>query len=235
MKNKPFLGSSIPILIVTGIITVVLFRFLSCSKDDKNPVKPSSNIDNYTYKTVQIGDQVWMAENLKVTHYRNGDAVPNVTNASEWENLSTGAYCNYDNKTTHVATYGRLYNWYAVNDSRNIAPIGWHVASDAEWQTLIDYLGGADVFGGKLKEMGNTHWQSPNTGATNESGFSALPGGVRYSHGEFTDLGYCACFWSSTETNNKFAMCCWLLHTWSGANHMVCLKYWSLSVRCVKD
>ena len=147
-----------------------------------------TDIDGNTYQTVKIGDQWWMAENLKVTCYRNGDAIPNITDGTTWASLSTGAYCEYNNDINNVATYGRLYNWYAVTDSRNIAPAGWHVPSDAEWKQLEMYLGmsqseadatgwrGTDE-GGKLKEVGTMHWNSPNTGATNESGFTALPGG----------------------------------------------------------
>lgn len=136
-----------------------------------------TDYDGNVYQTVLIGDQCWMMENLKVTHYRNGDPIPHVTDGVTWGNLTSGAYCNYNNDEGNVATYGRLYNWYAVDDSRNIAPAGWHVPSDAEWQTLVDYLGGDAVAGGKMKEAGTTHWASPNTGATNESGFTALPGG----------------------------------------------------------
>ena len=108
-----------------------------------------TDIDGNLYYTVKIGEQWWMLENLRVTHYRNGDAIPNVTDDAEWEGLSTGAYCDYDNDPANVATYGRLYNWYAVGDSRNIAPAGWHVPSDDEWQTLVDYLGGSSVAGGE--------------------------------------------------------------------------------------
>jgi hypothetical protein len=115
------------------------------------------DIDGNAYHTVTIGNQVWMVENLKVTHYRNGDAIPNVTDGTAWLDLTTGAYCEYDNDVNNVATYGRLYNWYSVNDSRNIAPAGCHVPSDDDWQTLVDYLGGDAVAGGKMKEIGSTH------------------------------------------------------------------------------
>jgi len=156
------------------------------------------DFDGNVYNTVKIGTQVWMDENLKVTHYRNGNDIPNVTDGTGWSNLTTGAYCNYDNNPNNANTYGRLYNWYAVIDNRNIAPTGWHVPSDADWQILIDYLGGYAFSGGKLKEAGTTHWISPNTGATNESGFSALPAGYRYYNGSYFSLGGDAIFWSST-------------------------------------
>jgi uncharacterized protein (TIGR02145 family) len=171
-----------------------------------------TDIDGNVYQTIKIGNQWWMAENLKVTHYRNGDAIPNVTSDSQWENFSSGAYCAYDNDNDHVATYGLLYNWYAVDDSRNIAPEGWHVPTDAEWKALEMHLGmsqseaddtgtrGTDE-GGKLKETGTTHWNSPNTGATNSSGFTALPGGKRGNRatsGRFAGFGDYAIYWTAT-------------------------------------
>ncbi|HUV29537.1 MAG TPA: fibrobacter succinogenes major paralogous domain-containing protein [Acidobacteriota bacterium] len=175
-----------------------------------------TDIDGNVYQTVTIGTQVWMAENLKVTHYRNGDQIPNVTDGSTWSGLSTGAYCEYDNNPVNVATYGRLYNWYAVDDSRNIAPAGWHVPTDEEWKQLEMYLGmsqaEADAFGwrgtdegDKLKEAGTSHWISPNAGATNESGFTALPGGYRSWNGTFSNLGSSAYIWSSTEYSFSYA------------------------------
>ena len=136
------------------------------------------DIDGNVYNTVTIGTQVWMVENLKTTKYRNGDAIPNVTGNASWVALSTGAYCWYNNDAaTYKATYGALYNWYAVGDSRNIAPSGWHVATDSEWTTLSTFLGGESIAGDKLKEIGTSHWLSPNTGATNSNGFTAFPGG----------------------------------------------------------
>jgi len=190
---------------------------------------------NTVYQTVKIGNQWWMTENLKVTHYRNGDAIPNVTDAREWSNLTTGAYCSYDNDANNVATYGSLYNWYSVNDSRNIAPEGWHVPSDAEWQTLVDYLGFA-FSGGKMKEAGTTHWRSPNKGATNESGFAALPaGGCRYVNGTYYDMGYYAGFWSSTESGSYHAWGRHLGYDNSEVGRDPSNKECGFSVRCVKD
>ncbi|OGC42320.1 hypothetical protein A2Y85_07915 [candidate division WOR-3 bacterium RBG_13_43_14] len=223
--------------------------FLNCSKDGKNPVKPSTlvtvtDIDGTVYQTVKIGNQWWMAENLKVTHYRNGDAIPNVTGNTEWNNLTTGAYCNYDNNSNNAATYGRLYNCYAVNDSGNIAPAGWHVPSDNEWKTLEMTLGmsqteadrsgmrGTDE-GFKLKETGTSHWQIPDTLASNESGFTALPGGIRYSVGPFDVLGVVAFFWSSTEGSNSTA---WYRGIGGpGVFRGSIDKHWGYSVRCVRD
>ena len=194
-----------------------------------------TDYDGNTYFVVKIGDQCWMAQNLKVTHYRNGDPIPNVTDSAEWENLTTGAYCEYANDPANVATYGRLYNWYAVDDIRNIAPEGWHVPTDAEWQTLVDYLGGSSVAGGKLKEAGTTHWNPPNTGATNESGFTALPGGYRYGNGYFHHMGYYAFFWSSTELDSNYAWLRILGYDGSQVGRNYGYKHSGFSFRCVRD
>ncbi|MCH7733493.1 MAG: PKD domain-containing protein [Candidatus Marinimicrobia bacterium] len=205
-----------------------------------------TDIDGNVYNTIQIGNQEWMSENLKVTHYRNGDAIPNVTGNTEWSNLSTGAYCSYDNNDSNIDTYGLLYNWYAVADSRKIAPAGWHIPTDAEWKELEMYLGmsqseaddtgdrGTDE-GGKLKEVGTTHWQSPNTGATNESGFSALPGGHRYYYGPFGRVGYNALFWSTTESNSSSAWTHRLYYSGSAVGRYGYHKLSGFSVRCVRD
>ncbi len=195
-----------------------------------------TDIDGNVYKTVKIGSQWWMAENLKTTKYRNGNPIPNVTDNTQWGNLTTGAYCNYNNDINYVNTYGRLYNWYAVSDSRNIAPVGWHVPTDAEWTTLTTYLGGESVAGGKLKESGTAHWSLVNAGATNETGFTALPGGYRDLNGICFNLIACGGFWwSSTEydTNNALSryMADYLglvLRGYYGKTH-------GFSVRCVKD
>jgi uncharacterized protein (TIGR02145 family) len=147
---------------------------------------------------VTICCQSWMTKNLDVATYRNGDTIPEVTDAAEWAALTTGAYCYYDNDSaTYAATYGKLYNWYAVNDPRGLAPEGWHIPTDFEWTTLSNCLGG--TAGGAMKETGTTHWQSPNTDATNISGFTGLPGGWRRWVGPFVYIGYFGNFWSSTE------------------------------------
>jgi uncharacterized protein (TIGR02145 family) len=193
-----------------------------------------TDIDGNTYATIKIGDQWWMTENLKVTHYSNGEAIPNVIDGITWAGLATGAYCEYNNDVNNVTTYGRLYNWYAINDSRNIAPAGWHVPTDAEWQTLISYLGGEDVAGGKMKETGAMHWLDP-TGATNESGFSALPGGCRYSDGNYGTMRSNAHFWSSTVYDSGNAWRRTLLYYYLGVTHFADDKRLGFSVRCVKD
>ena len=198
-------------------------------------VYPVIDIDGNGYDTVHIGTQIWLKQNLKTTHYRNGDPIPNVTDGTAWSSLTTGAYCNYDNDENNSTTYGRLYNWFAVGDSRNIAPTGWHVPTDAEWTTLTTYLGGESVAGGKLKEAGYTHWQSPNTGATNETGFTALPGGYLYGDGAFHDISGFGLWWSSTENSTNDA---WFRIMGYGDTHVYRYnddKKCGLSVRCVRD
>jgi len=160
-----------------------------------------SDADGNTYNTVQIGTQLWIQENLKTTHYNNNAVIANITDNTEWDALTSGAYCWYDNdETTYKSTYGALYNWYTTVDVRNVCPAGWHVPSDAEWTTLTDYLGGESIAGGKLKESGTDHWTSPNTGASNETVFTALPGGFRHKAGTFSSgFGNNGCWWSSTR------------------------------------
>lgn len=199
---------------------------------------PITDIDGNTYSTVKIGTQTWMAENLKTTKYRNGNLIGTTTPATlDISAESTPKYqWAYAGNESNVATYGRLYTWYAATDSRNICPIGWHLPSDAEWTILTTFLGGESVAGGKLKEAGTSHWASPNTGATNSSGFSALPGSSRYTSGTFYGIGYFGYWRSSTEANWDAA---WYLYmdASNGDASRGCTynKPTGLSVRCVKD
>ena len=197
-----------------------------------------TDIDGNVYQAISIGTQVWMTESLRVKHYRNGDEIPIVSNSSTWINLTTGAYCSYDNFFANAIEYGSLYNWFAVNDSRNIAPEGWHVASLSEWDTLINYLGGYSIAGGKLKEAGTDHWQFPNTGATNESGFTGLPGGLRAEHdGNFYNMGITAFFWTSTESQVVPLQAHNVLLYQNSAAMLTDMneKEAGFSVRCIKD
>ena len=192
------------------------------------PGPPVTDIDGNSYSSVKIGNQIWISENLKVTHYYNGDIIPNVTDDTTWVHLSTGAYC--DN-----TVYGKLYNWYAVADSQNLCPSGWHVPADTEWTTLINYLGGEDIAGAELKEAGTNHWKTPNMGATNESGFAALPGGSRLATDLFFHDGHGGVWWSTTKYNSDKAWYMSLFYT----DYNVRRKFNSLNsgfaVRCVKD
>ena len=193
-----------------------------------------TDIDGNVYHTVTIGKQVWMVENLKTTKYNNGDPLPIATDDKEWETQTTGAYCKYDNPD-YENSYGNLYNWFAVNDSRKIAPKGWHIPTDAEWETLINFLDGEGAAGGKLKESGTKHWKSPNTAATNESGFTALPGGTRDVDGPFNHLGYMGYYWSATESSNEYAWYRCLDCDGSFVLRLEYFKKYGFSLRCIKD
>ena len=160
-----------------------------------------SDIDGNIYKTIQIGTQLWMAENLKTTRYNEGTSIPDVTDNNEWTNLTKGGYSWYNNdESSFKTTYGALYNWYAVTDHRNLCPTGWHVPTDKEWNTLYIYIGDD---AGKVKETGTTHWLSPNTGATNETGFTGLAGGIRWDSpvNQFGDIGFTGSWWSATSVD----------------------------------
>jgi len=218
---------------IYSLIVIGLVFANGCKKDDgdKNTVK---DIDGNVYHTVTIGTQVWMVENLKVTHFRNGDAIPEVTDNS-WNNLGTIAYCNYENTRNKdtIATYGRLYNWYAVHDSRNIAPSGWHVPADDEWTKLTEYLGGESIACAKLQETGTLHWlNNNNEGATNETGFTALPGGRRHHTDEFGFMREYGYWWSTTEHLTSFA---WYRFMDWNFDRKYDYKGNGFSVRCVKD
>jgi uncharacterized protein (TIGR02145 family) len=218
--------------------TIILLFMCLIVLSLQNRAQTVTDIDGNAYKTVTIGNQVWMAENLKVTHYRNGNAIPLVTDNTAWNALITGAYSYYNNDTNNIAVYGCLYNWYAIIDSNNICPKGWHIPSDSEWMELVTYLGGTRAAGGKMKEAGTKHWADPNEGATNEIGFTALPGGLRGNGGAFWsgDIdGGIAGWWSSTvEGNNTYG---WMVH-YSNAKIMRSQSHSNangLSIRCIKD
>ncbi|MBK9980964.1 MAG: fibrobacter succinogenes major paralogous domain-containing protein [Chitinophagales bacterium] len=187
--------------------------------------------------SVSICCQRWMTKNLDVATYRNGDAIPKVTDDAAWAALTTGAYCYYLNdSTTYAAIYGKLYNWYAVNDSRALAPEGWYIPTDFEWTTLGSCLGGNNGAGGPMKEMGTTHWTTPNTGATNLIGFTGLPGGYRFANGAFTLLvGDSGNWWSSTEANTDDAWFRYLFYSTDNLSRNLNNKRLGYSVRCLRD
>jgi len=183
----------------TGGLTNITTRQLSVTQSNTE-TGTVTDIDGNIYKTVKIGKQVWMAENLKVTHYKNGNAIPDVKSNSKWIELTTGACCAYNNTEELVTTYGRLYNGYAVTDTQGLAPKGWHIPTDMEWSELVNFLGGDSIASGKLKESGFSHWVQPNINANNTSGFSAFPGGGRSAfEGIYYGMGYDAEFWTSTS------------------------------------
>jgi uncharacterized protein (TIGR02145 family) len=191
-----------------------------------------SDNDGNVYKTIQIGVQTWMAENLRTTTFNDNTSIPLKTIYSTWTVLSTPGYCWYNNDSV---AYGAMYNWYAVNTGK-LCPAGWHVPIDSEWTTLTTTLGGDSVSGNKLKETGTIHWMTSNSGATNESGFTALPGGYRNSGtGVFNDLKKLGYFWSATEYNTIDAIYRLLSYNSGHVESSSSNKNSAFSVRCVKD
>ncbi len=193
-----------------------------------------SDIDGNTYTSIIINGQEWMQQNLAVTKYRNGDPIPTGLSDATWEGTASGAYAIYNNDAPNNAIYGKLYNWFAVNDSRGVCPTGWHVPSDAEWTTLAINLGGSSVAGGKMKAT--TGWNSPNTGATNESGFTALPGGNRYYSGSYGNIDIYCYLWSSTQLDDVVAWSRGLNYNYTDLDRNYGgRKQDGFSVRCVRD
>jgi uncharacterized protein (TIGR02145 family) len=186
--------------------------------------------------TVLIGKQIWQTINLNVSKFRDGSSIPKVTDANSWMTLATPAYCYYNNDSlTNAATYGKLYNWAAVNDKRGLCPTGWHVPSLNDWKILETTLGGANVAGGKMKEVGNKQWDNPNVGASNSSGFKGLPGGYRFFNGKFSSINSYGLWWSSTEVDGSNA---WYKYLFNGMSSLISssnFKQYGFSVRCMKD
>jgi uncharacterized protein (TIGR02145 family) len=225
-------------LTITGVL---LMLSNSCKKDAHNSNNPTpsntvTDIDGNVYHTVTIGTQVWLAENLKTTRYNDGAPIPLVTDSTSWGNLTTPGYCWYNNDAaTYKNPYGALYNWYTVNTGK-LAPSGWHVPTDDEWTTLTTFLGGESVAGGKLKETGYIHWNNGNVGATNETGFTALPGGDRDYNGSFSRLG----LYGTWQTSSLYGSTgkAWYLIMYgnqAGVNHNSSNRVNGYSVRCVMD
>ena len=192
-----------------GILSILFFGFVSCSDNEsktetQNQVasRPTTPVLN---GQVRIGTQIWMTRNLNVKRYRNGDLIPQVTDPTQWSNLTTGAWCYYENNTANGTVYGKLYNWYAVNDLRGLAPAGYHIPSEAEWITLTNFSGGENIAGSNLK--GSALW-SPIVGIinTNSSGFTGFPAGVRNYNGTFSSIGSYGILWGSNEVQPQDSM-----------------------------
>jgi uncharacterized protein (TIGR02145 family) len=220
-----------------------IFFIINCEKQNDN--LPIKDIDGNIYHTVTIGNQLWMVENLRTTHYRNGDPIPDIKEIDAWSSLNTGAYCDYNNDTTFSNHYGKLYNWYVINDKRNICPKGWHIPTDEEWHILISFLDSASKIdnsiveskraGGMLKENGISHWCKPNTGATNESGFTGLPGGTRIYNGYYSIVSKFGYYWTSTEDGSDLAWFRALDYDYPGVLRFEGFKKNGFSIRCIKD
>lgn len=191
--------------------------------------------DGNTYKTVIIGSQEWMAENLKTTKFNDDAAITLVSKNADWQSLTTSGYCWYKNDdATYKATYGALYNWYAVNSGK-LCPTGWHIPTNAEWATLETTLGADSLVGGRMKETGISHWMSPNAKANNKGGFSALPAGSRNALGDFDFLGYSGRWWSATELSSVGAWYRSVYYTNGASQKGYGSKAFGYSVRCIKD
>ena len=201
------------------------------------PKKPSSI--SPTLKSVKIGEQVWSVENLNTDRFANGDLIPEAKSDEEWKSVGEKgqpAWCYYNNDIDNGSVYGKLYNWYAVADPRGLCPTGWHVPSDGEWTTLENVLGGSDIAGGKMKETGSTHWESPNTNATNSSGFKGLPGGCRNFDGWCNSIGATGSWWSATQGSAKSSYQRLLYYPSSDLfSYPQFPKTYGFSVRCIKD
>ncbi len=202
-----------------------LFAFFITAKELSAVQRP--------FKTVTIATRQWMAENLSSANYRNGDPIPQVDDPVEWGQLKTGAWCYYENRSENGVTYGKLYNWFAVNDPRGLAPAGWHVASDSEWEELVTALGGEKAAGTKLKS--EVLWREPLVGADNRTGFTAIPSGYRSSNGSFSLFGTNSSFWTSTEDNNFSAWYREMFNSYSAVYRISSSKTQGFAVRCIKD
>lgn len=175
-------------------LTTIATMLLSCSRETDNESSASKATIPINASEIQIGNQIWKTKNLDVSRYRNGDPIPQVQDAAQWGSLTTGAWCYYQNNSANGIVYGKLYNWYAVTDPRGLAPTGFRIPSRNDLLALNSFLGGESIAGGKLKSL--TLWNAPNTNATNSTGFSALPSGVRAWDGTFTNIGNKCFFWT---------------------------------------
>ena len=238
-----------------AFLHIVFFLTLfSCNKDDNAEISVSEStptplnedliyglvldIDGNEYATIPIGGAIWMAENLRTTRYCNGDYIPNISDDSEWKNLNIGAWANLNNDHMIDSIYGKLYNGFAVDDSRNICPCGWHVPTSEEWEKLVDTLGGRGVVGGKLNSTESYYWKYGNIGASNVSGFSAIPSGNRFSVGSFANQWLKAFWYAKSDIDESFGPAISVSSDFRGVNGFVgggVEKAAGLSIRCVKD
>ncbi len=238
------------ILLIVAMLTTVIY---SCS-DDNSPGGSSNNngggantggcaggpttvtdIDGNVYNVVSIGNQCWMKENLKTTRYKNGNPIPSGLSDAQWQANTSGAYSVYKDSAQNDSVYGKLYNWYAVADTNGLCPIGWHMPNIAEWDTLINYLGGVSIAGGAMKETGLTNWSTPNIGATDSSRFTGLPGGFRDNNGDYLLLGNLGQWWSSLQFSTFGSCSRYLYFNSNDISQDFNNKNYGFSVRCVRD
>jgi uncharacterized protein (TIGR02145 family) len=229
----------------SGIYKTIVTASPSASASIVPEFVSCSDYDNFSYPVVKIGTQTWMGQNLKSKHYSNGDSIPYIIEDTVWVNLKKGACTAFLNYEPCVPYIGQLYNWFAVNDKRGICPTGWHVSSSADWDTLLNYLGGAEVAGGKLKTTGIDYtttfdldirdWKAPNIGATNSSGFSAGPGGSRNTDGRLYNQGINCFYWLADERDSYYAYNRYIWYKRTLVSKVFHTKADGFVVRCVKD
>jgi len=193
-----------------------------------------TDIDGNVYKTIKIGTQTWMLENLKTTKYNSGAPIQKLMDVEKWQFDISGAYAWYNDDESNKDIYGALYNWAAVKKG-NLAPKGWHIPSIEEWQVMIDFLGGEKIAGGKLKDLGTDFWDSPNKGADNSSGFKAVATGCKSKEGSYLLVGNRSLFWSSTSSNLLQAKSITLIFNSPKASVFATSKNYGCAIRCIKD
>ena len=216
------------------ILIALILIVISCQKDEKPP-DPVTDIEGNSYNTILIGNQVWMAENLHTTKFNDGTDIELVTDAVKWRDISTPGYCWYNNEEAkYKDPYGALYNGYSVTSGK-LCPVGWHLPDTAEIHELITFSGDSLIAGGKMKEAGTTHWLSPNKGADNSTGFTAVAAGIRYFEGTFTSVLSYTGFWLATEIgdNDNWYMSLYFGDAVVTLNHKS--KNHGFSVRCIRD
>ena len=221
-------------------ILVLVMGIISCSNEEAKTqnqmaLRPTVPLQN---GEVRIGTQIWMTKNLNVSRYRNGDPIPQVANPTQWANLTSGAWCYYNNDSGNGIVYGKLYNWYAVVDPRGLAPQGWHIPARDEWSSLFVFLGGDNIAGAELKELGTLRWNTPNLGATNSSRFSGLPGGMRNGGGSFSWIGNNGFWWTTFGSTGSIQDVAW--YSYLSYNYLDAVLYSGpknngLSVRCIRN
>ncbi len=248
LTQNPITGSSDQVFsgTIDGLSEGVIYYFRIKATNDLGTTYGDQQIlitnltdfDGNIYHPIFIGTQVWLTENLKVTHYNDGTGIDYIDGNTPWGSISAGAYSYYNDDTIYLADYGNLYNWFAVSDPGGLCPTGWHVPSDSDWQTLTTYLGGWLVAGGKMKESGSEHWIGLNTGADNSSGFTALPGGRRFDAGDpvYGNMGSDGFWWSGTEIDSSVSWSVSIYTTGAILNiDNMYKKTWGFSVRCIKN
>lgn len=193
-----------------------------------------TDIDGHVYHTVRIDTQIWKAENLRTTRYSNGDVIPYVEESIIWSGLAIGAYCWYHSEAEDEIPFGKLYNWYAAADPRNVCPTGWHVPTRDDWDVLVNFLGGTNGAGGKMKESGTLHWLNPNDGASNASGFTGLGGGARNYNGSIYSFGEIGNCWSTYESA-PYGLYRSLYYNHTKSEEFFTDKRVGFAIRCLKN